>query len=96
MAMHDPCHPGEIIKYEIIEPLGLTLTSAAKALGVSRVALSRLINEQASLSPEMAIRLQKAFGPSYEHLMRMQAAWDIAQARHLMDEIDVEAYEASG
>lgn len=76
-----PSHPGRFIRLMIIEPRGLSVKDAASALGVHRVALSRLINEQAALSAEMAIRLEKAFGADMASLMRMQSEYDIGQAR---------------
>jgi antitoxin HigA-1 len=87
-----PAHPGRFIRMEIIEPLGLSVTRAARVLGVSRPALSALLNGRASLSPEMAIRVEKAFGPKMDTLLRMQAAYDIAQARGKQDEIKVKRY----
>jgi addiction module HigA family antidote len=79
--MKNPCHPGEIIREEVLKPLGLTVTDAAKALGVARPTLSNLLDENAALTAEMALRIEKAFGPSMEHLMRMQLAYDLAQVR---------------
>lgn len=70
--MKAPAHPGGFLKMEIIEPLGLSVTDAARALGVTRSALSALLNERAALSPEMALRVEKAFGVSMDTLMRMQ------------------------
>jgi len=81
LRMKRPTHPGRFVRTIILEPLGLSVTSAAKALGVTRVALSRLIHEKASLSAEMAIRLDKAFGADMETLMRMQNSFDISRAR---------------
>jgi addiction module HigA family antidote len=81
IRMKNPSHPGQFIKLEVIEPLGLSVTDAAKALGVTRAALSALLNGRSSLSPEMAIRIEKAFGPDMETLMRMQNSHDIAEAR---------------
>ncbi|QCI78673.1 addiction module antidote protein, HigA family [Hankyongella ginsenosidimutans] len=81
IRMKDPAHPGGFIKHEIIAPLELTVTAAAKALGVTRAALSTLLNERASLSPEMALRVEKAFGVSMDTLLRMQNSYDIAQTR---------------
>src|SRR6188768_2643769 len=81
MTMKNPCHPGEIIREEVLEPLGLTVTEAAKALEVARPTLSNLLNENASLTADMALRIEKVFGPSMDHLMRMQLAYDLAQAR---------------
>ena len=93
MAMKNPSHPGELIRRQVIEPLGLTVTGAAKALGVTRPALSNLLNGKASLSPDMAIRMEKAFGPSMEHLIRMQLAYDMVRARATVDRIDVQPYQ---
>lgn len=88
-----PPHPGQFVRTTIIEPFGLSVKDAARALGVHRVALSRLLNEQASLSPEMAIRLEKAFGADMEALMRMQNSYDIACARAHQGTITVRRYE---
>lgn len=88
-----PPHPGQHVRTAIIEPLGLSVKDAASALGVHRVALSRFLNEQASLSPDMAIRLEKAFGADMEALMRMQNTYDIARARTRRDEIKIRPYE---
>ena len=87
--MAAPSHPGQFIRMEIIEPLGLSVTGAAKVLGVTRPALSALLNARASLSPEMALRLEKAFRVSMDTLLRMQAAYDIAQVRKREGEIKV-------
>jgi addiction module HigA family antidote len=81
MAMKNPPHPGDFIRTEILEPAGLTVTAAAAALNVSRPALSSLLNGKASLSGEMALRIEKAFGVRMETLMRMQSSYDIAQTR---------------
>ena len=91
--MKEPVHPGRFVRAVILEPLGLSVTEAASALGVTRVALSRLVNEQASLSPEMAIRLDKAFGAEMETLMRMQNSFDIARAKRREDAIRVARFE---
>ena len=80
MAMKNPPHPGDFIRTEILEPAGLTVTAAA-ALKVSRPALSSLLNGKASLSGEMALRIEKAFGVRMETLMRMQSSFDIAETR---------------
>lgn len=85
-------HPGGFVKYEVLQPLGLSVTEAADALGVTRPALSALLNERAHLSPEMALRIEKAFGISMETLMRMQNSYDIAQARKRAGKIKVERY----
>jgi addiction module HigA family antidote len=93
MEMKNPPHVGDVIQYEILEPLNLTVTAAARVLGVSRPALSRLLNGRASLSPEMAVRIEKAFGPRMEHLMRMQHAHELAEARGKADRIHVDRYQ---
>jgi addiction module HigA family antidote len=92
MNMHNPPHPGEIIKEDCLEALGLSVTSGAKALGVSRQALSNLINGHAGVTPEMAIRLEKAFGSDAETWLRLQMNHDIWQARQRADTIQVERY----
>ncbi|MEZ5689275.1 MAG: HigA family addiction module antitoxin [Caenibius sp.] len=89
IRMKNPAHPGGFIKYEIIEPLGLSVTAAAQVLGVTRATLSTLLNERAHLSPEMALRIEKAFGVSMDTLMRMQNSYDIAQARKREGDIKV-------
>lgn len=93
IRMKTPAHPGGFVKYEIIEPLELSVTDAAKVLGVTRAALSAVLNERASLSPEMSLRIEKAFGVSMDTLMRMQNSFDIAQARKRSDEINVAPYK---
>jgi addiction module HigA family antidote len=87
--MRTPAHAGRFVRTVILEPMGLSVTEAARALGVTRVALSRFLNEQASLSPDMAIRLDKAFGAAMETLMRMQSSYDIARAKQRRGEISV-------
>ncbi len=94
MAMKNPPHVGGLIRREVIEPLGLTVTEAAKVLGVGRQALSSLLNEKAGLTSEMGLRVEKAFGPKMEHLMRMQLAFDLAQARKAERGVRVERYVA--
>lgn len=89
MAIKNPAHPGKIIKHDCMEALGLNVTDAAEALGVVRTTLSRVINEKASVSPEMAIRVSKAFGGTPEHWLRMQLAYDVAQMRDQIDRIQV-------
>ena len=81
MPMKNPPHPGGVVLDECIEPLGLTITEAAQALGVSRVTLSELVNGRRGISPEMAIRLSKAFGGSAESWLIQQAQYDLAQVR---------------
>ena len=77
MLMHNPPHPGEIIKQLCLEPLGLTVTETAKALGVSRKTLSSIINGKAGISPEMAVRLSIAFNPSSESWINQQSQYDL-------------------
>lgn len=89
MPMKNPPHPGRIVRQECIEPLGLSITESAKALGVSRNALSELVNGRRGISPEMAIRLDKAFGGGADTWHRMQAAYDMAQAMKNADRIKV-------
>ena len=81
MPMKSPPHPGDFIRTEIIEAAGLSVTDAAKALHVSRPTLSSLLNSNANLSGDMALRLEKAFGVKMDTLMRMQSAYDIALTR---------------
>jgi len=88
-------HPGGYIRTHIIDPRGLNVSDAAKVLGVTRPTLSNMLNENAALSPEMAIRLEKAFGVSMEELVRMQCAYDIDQARKRAGEINVAPYVAT-
>jgi len=90
MPMKNPPHPGDFIRTEIIEPAGLSVTDAAKALQVSRPALSSLLNSRANLSGEMALRIEKAFGVKMDTLMRMQSSYDIAQTRKLEKGIRVQ------
>jgi len=92
MPMKKPPHPGRSIKDACLEPLELTVTEGAAVLGVARHTLSRVINGQAGISPEMAIRLEKAFGGSADSWLRMQAAYDLAQARQHENQIDVQRY----
>lgn len=92
MPMKDPPHIGGFIRREIVEPLGLTVTEAARALGVTRQALNNLLNEKSALSAEMALRIEKAFGPRMDHLLRMQLAYDMAQARKREGSIKVRKF----
>src|SRR5580700_3120270 len=93
MPMRNPPHPGLSVRLNCLEAFGLSVTQGAKVLGVSRTTLSRLINGQAGISPDMAIRLAKAFGATPDIWIRMQAAYDLAQARQHEDEIDVRRYQ---
>lgn len=93
--MLSPPHPGDFIRTEIIEPLGLSVTEAARILGVSRPTLSTLLNGKSDLSGDMALRIEKAFGPKMDTLMRMQAAYEIARTRKREDQIHVRRYQPS-
>ena len=88
--MKNPPHPGLSVRYDCLEPLGLSVTGAARKLGVSRKQLSELVNARSGISPEMAIRLDKAFGGGADTWLRMQAAYDLAQAMKKVDRIQVE------
>jgi len=89
VLMKNPPHPGDFIRTEIVAPAGLSVTAAATALGVSRPALSSLLNGKASLSGDMALRIEKAFGVKMDTLMRMQSAYEIAQTRKREKQIRV-------
>ena len=95
MKMKNPPHPGRIVRQECIEPLRLTVTEAARALGVSRQALNNLVNLKAGISPEMAIRLSKAFGSSPEVWLGMQMAYDLAQIEREAHKIKVQRVAAA-
>lgn len=94
-SLNRPMHPGSFIRTEIIQGRALSVSQAAEALRVLRPTLSAVLNGRASLSPEMALRLEKAFGLSMDTLMRMQCEYDIVQARQREAEIDVPPYEGS-
>ncbi len=89
MLMHNPPHPGEIIKELCLEPLGLTVTDAAKGLGISRKTLSSILNGKAGISPEMAVRLSIAFNTSSESWLNQQTQYDLWQAEQHRKELDV-------
>ena len=93
IRMKNPAHPGGFVKTEIIEALGLSVTDGARVLGVTRPALSALLNERVHLSPEMALRIEKAFGVSMDTLMRMQNSYDIAQTRKRQSDIKLVPFE---
>jgi addiction module HigA family antidote len=93
MVMKNPPHPGEIIREEIIKALGLTVTGAAEILGVRRATLSHVTTGKASVSAEMALRLEKAFGVSMDLLLKMQAGYDAAQVRIHGDKIKVKRFK---
>lgn len=87
--MYNPCHPGEILKEDIIKPLHLSVSEAAVHLGVSRKTLSKIINGKGRITPEMALRLEMVFGPSAESWLRMQIAFDLWQARQTKPEFHI-------
>src|SRR3972149_3414188 len=93
MRMLNPPHPGDFIRTEIIKPLGLSVAAAANVLGVSRPTLSNLLNGNADLSGDMALRIEKAFGVKMDTLMRMQSSYDIARIRKHENEIRVRRFE---
>jgi len=95
MPMRNPPHPGGIVRRQCLEPLGLSVTEAAKGLGVTRQALSELVNERAGISVEMAIRLSKAFGSSPETWLGLQTAFDLWHARGRADKIEVRRFKAA-
>lgn len=95
MRMHNPPHPGEAVRELCLEPLGLTVTGAAAGLGVSRKALSELVNGRAGVSPEMAIRLAKAFGGSPEAWLTQQMHYELWQARKRSRGIKVKTFKAA-
>jgi len=92
MPMKNPPHPGALIRTEIVEALGLNVSGAARILKVRRATLSDLLAGKAALSPEMALRIEKAFGPDMDHLLRMQLAYDVAETRQHSREIAVKRY----
>lgn len=95
MAMQNPPHPGRIVRRQCLQPLGLTVTAAANGLGVTRQALSDLVNGKAGISVEMAIRLSKAFGSSPQMWLSLQLAHDLWKARDRAAEIEVEDFRAA-
>jgi addiction module HigA family antidote len=95
MVMKNPPHPGEHIRHDCIEPLGLSITAAAEALGVARQTLNNVINGKSGISPEMAIRLSKAFGGSPDVWLAMQMAYDLAQAQKNANRIKVKRLAAA-
>ncbi len=92
MPMKAPPHPGLSVRYDCLEPLGLSVSTGAEVLGVSRQALNNLVNGKAGISPEMAIRLDKAFGGTAEGWLALQTAYDLAQARKKQPYIEIKRY----
>ncbi len=95
MPMKEPPHPGDVIRELCVEPAGLTVTAAAKGLGVARKTLSELLNGHAGVSPEMAIRLSKAFGGSPESWLTQQMHYDLSRAKRKAARIKVKRFEAA-
>ncbi len=95
MLMHNPPHPGEVIKRQCLKPLGLTVTAAAKGLGVSRNTLSMLLNARLGISPEMAIRLSQGFGGSPESWLQQQMQYDLWLAQQRKNTIKVQKFKAA-
>ena len=93
--MKNPPHPGDLIKTEIIEALGLNVSKAAKLLKVRRATLSDLLHGKAALTAEMALRIEKAFGPDMDHLLKMQLAYDVARMRRHGRAIAIKRYVAA-
>ena len=93
--MHSPPHPGEVVRRQCLEPLGLTVTVAAKGLGVSRNTLSMLLNGRLKISPEMAIRLSQGFGGSPESWLQQQMQYDLWHAQQHRGKIEVRKFEAA-
>ena len=92
MPMKNPPHPGDLIKTEIVEALGLTVSRAAGILKVRSTALSDLLHSKAALTPEMALRIEKTFGPDMDLLLRMQLAYDVAKMRQHARDIPIKRY----
>ena len=92
--MKNPSHPGEVFYWGVLEPFGLTVSEAARLLGVRRATLSAVVNARASLSPDLALRIEKAFGPKVDLMLRIQAAYDAAQVRKRSKDIKVKRYVA--
>ncbi|MCY4281097.1 MAG: HigA family addiction module antitoxin [Acidimicrobiaceae bacterium] len=96
MSMNNPPHPGEIIRSECLEALGLSVTRAAEGLGVTRQALSDVVNQKAGISIEMSFRLSQAFGSTPETWLGLQQAYDLWQAREQAEKIEVERFASAG
>jgi addiction module HigA family antidote len=93
--MTNPCHPGEILRYEFIEPLGVSAIGLAKIIGVPRTRIERLLKEQTAVTPDTALRLSKALGTTPEFWINMQSSFDIATARKTVDVSDIEPLVAA-
>lgn len=95
MKMHNPPHPGEVLRELCIEPMGLSITQVAKALGVTRKTLSAILNGRAGISPEMAVRLSIAFGTSSESWLNQQSQFDLWEAEKKRKSLNVEKLSAA-
>ena len=96
MSMHNPAHPGEILKELVITPLELTITDASEHLNVSRKTLSKVLNGRGAITPEMALRLELVFNkPSADHWLRLQNAYDLWQSRQHKSDLHVQPYLAN-
>ena len=96
MTMHNPAHPGEILKELVIEPLALTITDVAKHLNISRKTLSKVLNRRGAITPEMALRLELVFKrPSADHWLRLQNAYDLWVSRQNKSDLQVEPYSVT-
>ncbi len=92
MPMKNPSHPGEVIYWGVLEPLDISVAEAARALGVRRATLSAVVNGRAALSPDLGLRIEKAFGLSADLMLRIQAAYDVARVRKRVKSIKVKRY----
>ncbi len=96
MSMHNPAHPGEILKELVITPLELTITDASEHLNISRKTLSKVLNARGAITPEMALRLELAFKkPSADHWLRLQNAYDLWQSRQNKSKLNVQPYRSN-
>jgi antitoxin HigA-1 len=95
MPMKNPSHPGAVFYWSVLEPLGVSVSEAARLLGVRRATLSAVVNARASLSPDLALRIEKAFGPKVDLMLRIQAAYDAVQVRKREKQIKVKRYVAN-
>jgi addiction module HigA family antidote len=93
MPIKNPCHPGLIVRHDCLEPLGLSVTEAARVLGVTRQTLNNLVNQKSGVSAEMAVRLSKAFGSTPEFWLRLQVNYDLAQVRRREADIEVKRFK---
>src|ERR1700722_6098304 len=94
MPMKNPSHPGQVFYWGVLEPMNISVAEAARVLGVRRATLSAVVNGRAALSPELALRIEKSFGPAVDLMLRIQAAHDAAQIRKRSKDIKVKRYAA--